>query len=139
MIEFHSEVDFRLPDKTKYSDWVSMVLISEDMLIGAVTYIFCTDDSLLSINRKHLNHDSLTDIITFGYGQGQEVSGDIFISLDRVRENAETYGESFMDELHRVMAHGLLHLCGYDDKSDEEKDVMRSKEEEKMKLFHVEQ
>ena len=139
MIEFHSEVDFDISDKTKYSDWVSRVLISEDMLIGAVTYIFCTDDYLLCINRKHLNHDSLTDIITFGYGQGQEVSGDIFISLDRVRENAETYGESFMDELHRVMAHGLLHLCGYDDKSDEEKDVMRSKEEEKMKLFHVEQ
>ena len=139
MIELHSEVDFKLSDETKYSDWVSRVLISEGMFTGAVAYIFCTDDYLLSMNRKHLNHDSLTDIITFGYGKGQEVSGDIFISLDRVRENAETYGESFMDELHRVMAHGLLHLCGYDDKSDEEKDVMRSKEEEKMKLFHVEQ
>ena len=139
MIEFHSEVEFRLADLDKYSDWVSRVLSSEGRLGLTIAYIFCSDDYLLSMNRKHLNHDTLTDIITFDYGEGREVAGDIFISVDRVQENAQTYGVPFLNELHRVMSHGLLHLCGYDDKSDKEKNVMRTKEEEKMKLFHVEQ
>ncbi len=139
MIEFHFKSDFILDDKTKYSDWITRILESESFVGGQIDYIFCTDDYLLELNQQYLNHDTLTDIITFDYTKGKTISGDIFISTDRVKENADAFGVAFENELHRVMSHGLLHLMGYGDKTVEEKAEMRRKEEEKIKMFHVEQ
>ncbi|KAB7528644.1 rRNA maturation RNase YbeY [Flagellimonas olearia] len=139
MIEFHFELDFQLINEPKYSDWVNRILTSEGFEAGQIDYIFCTDEYLLEINKKYLNHDTLTDIITFDYTNGVVVSGDIFVSVDRVKDNAERFDVGFNNELLRVMSHGLLHLMGYGDKKDEEVVIMRSKEDEKIKMFHVEQ
>lgn len=138
MIDFHFESDFILENKTNYSDWVTRIVLSENHEAGQIDYIFCSDDYLLRINQEYLNHDTYTDIITFDYSEGKVVSGDIFISVDRVKANAETFKVSFNQELLRVMSHGVLHLSGYGDKTDEERLKMRSKEDEKIKLFHVE-
>lgn len=138
MIDFNYEVDFELSDLNYYSDWLSRVIISESKLEGDLNYIFCDDEYLLGINQQYLNHDTYTDIITFDYCDGDTISGDIFISVERVKDNAQEYSVSFEEELHRVMAHGLLHLLGYKDKNDQEARLMREKENEKIKLFHVE-
>ena len=138
MIDFNYEVDFELSDINYYSDWLSRVIVSESKLEGDLNYIFCDDEYLLGINQQYLNHDTYTDIITFDYCDGDTISGDIFISVERVKDNAQEYNVSFQEELHRVMAHGLLHLLGYKDKSDQEAHLMREKENEKIKLFHVE-
>ncbi len=138
MIEFHFKSDFVLESKTQYSDWITRIIISEGFLAGELDYIFCSDDYLLSINQDYLNHDTYTDIITFDYSDGKTLSGDIFISTERVNENAKAYKVSLDEELLRVMSHGILHLMGFGDKTDEERKLMRSKEEEKIKLFHVE-
>jgi rRNA maturation RNase YbeY len=139
MIEFHYETEFRLEDKTKFADWVSRVVDSEQGRIMAVDYIFCSDPYLLEMNKKYLDHDTFTDIITFDYSEGKRIGGDVFISIDRVRENTKTYQTVFQEELLRVMAHGLLHLLGYQDKSEPDKADMRAKEDEKIRMFHVEQ
>ncbi|MBT8308297.1 MAG: rRNA maturation RNase YbeY [Maribacter sp.] len=139
MIEFFYEGDFRLKGAKDYAHWVSRVINSEDFMVGDINYIFCDDPYLLELNQRHLNHRTLTDIITFDYSQGKILSADIFISTERVLENSAIYGTNFQDELLRVMAHGILHLAGYNDKTVKEIDVMRSKEKEKIKLFHVEQ
>jgi rRNA maturation RNase YbeY len=139
MIEFHYEADFDLGNEALYSDWINRVSVSEDFSIGELTFIFCDDKFLFDINRKYLDHDDYTDIITFDYTEGRQLSGDIFISVERVKENAEKYEQLEENEFRRVMAHGALHLMGYGDKKPEEVNVMRSKEEEKMKLFHAEQ
>ncbi|MCJ7466571.1 MAG: rRNA maturation RNase YbeY [Maribacter sp.] len=139
MIEFHTEIDFKLDNFDRYADWISRVITSEGFQVGTVSYIFCSDTYLLGLNTKFLEHDTLTDIITFDYSAGNEVAGDIFISIDRVSENAVRYKEDFNDELRRVMVHGILHLMGYNDKIKSEKDRMRAKETEKMRMFHVEQ
>jgi len=138
MIDFNYEVDFELSDINYYSDWLSRVIISESKIDGDLNYIFCDDEYLLGINQQYLNHDTYTDIITFDYCHGDTISGDIFISIERVEDNAQEYSVSFEEELHRVMAHGVLHLLGYKDKSDQEARLMREKENEKIKLFHVE-
>ncbi len=138
MIEFHFKSDFVLESKTQYSDWITRIIMSEGFLAGELDYIFCSDDYLLSINQDYLNHDTYTDIITFDYSDGKTLSGDIFISTERVNENAKAYKVSLDEELLRVMSHGILHLMGFGDKTDEERKLMRSKEEEKIKLFHVE-
>ncbi|SNY95001.1 rRNA maturation RNase YbeY [Flagellimonas pacifica] len=138
MIDFHFKLEFGLKDETKYSDWITRVIVSEGFGIGQVDYIFCSDDYLLNINQQYLNHDTFTDIITFDYSSGSCISGDVFISADRVKENAKTYNVGFEEELLRVMSHGVLHLMGYGDKMDEERELMRKKEDEKIKLFHVE-
>ena len=138
MIDFHFKSGFGLDDKTKFSDWITRVVVSEDFTVGQIDYIFCSDDYLLNINQEYLNHDTFTDIITFDYSNGRSISGDVFISTDRVNENAKTYEVSFDEELLRVMSHGVLHLMGYGDKMDEERKLMREKEDEKIKLFHVE-
>ncbi len=138
MIEFHFKSDFILESKTQYSDWITRIIMSEGFLAGELDYIFCSDDYLLSINQDYLNHDTYTDIITFDYSDGKTLSGDIFISTERVNENAKAYKVSLDEELLRVMSHGILHLMGFGDKTDEERKLMRSKEEEKIKLFHVE-
>lgn len=138
MIEFHFRSDLLLENKSDFSDWVNRILESEDFLQGQIDYIFCTDDYLLKLNQEYLNHDTFTDIITFDYTNGKTISGDIFISTERVQENAKSFEVDFHEELLRVMSHGVLHLMGYGDKSEEDKKIMRAKEEEKMKMFHVE-
>lgn len=138
MIEFHFKSDMGLANKTKYVDWVSRVIASEEFSVGQIDYIFCSDDYLLNLNQEYLNHDTLTDIITFDYVDGKTVSGDIFISSERVEANAKDFDVEFEIELLRVMSHGVLHLMGYGDKSTAEAELMRQKEEEKIKMFHVE-
>ena len=104
---------------------------------GPIAYIFCSDEELLNINKQHLDHDFYTDIITFQYQGRPEVSGDIYISVDRVRDNAETYKQPFKDELRRVMIHGILHLLGFEDATAKDKQDMRKRESELMEMFHV--
>lgn len=139
MIEFNYETDFQLKGHVKFADWISRVVASEGGEMVQVDYIFCSDQYLLELNKKHLNHDTFTDIITFDYSEGKRICGDIFISVDRVTENAQQFAVAFETELLRVMAHGLLHLFRYNDKTEAQKNQMRLKEDEKIKLFHVEQ
>ena len=139
MISFNYEQDFTLQGEALYSDWISKVINSESKKEGEINYIFCDDDYLLEINKQYLDHDTLTDIISFDYSIGNDLHGDVFISIERVRENAQDFDVDFQDELKRVMAHGVLHFCGYKDKNKDDKKLMRLKEEEKMKMFHVKQ
>ena len=129
MIEYTFVGKFSLDEEEKLSDWVSFVLDQEGRELGEINYIFCDDDYLLEINVKTLSHNTLTDIISFDYTVGHVVSGDIYISYDRVLENAEKLGLDFREELHRVMVHGILHYCGYHDKVEKDKLTMRSKED----------
>jgi rRNA maturation RNase YbeY len=138
MIEFHYEIDFKIDKEPEYGSWVSNICTSENFEVGNLSFIFCTDDYLLELNKKYLNHDTYTDIISFDYSEGLAIAGDIFISVERVRENAKLYDTRFLEELRRVMAHGVLHLMGYKDKAKNDIGIMRMKELEKMKLFHVE-
>jgi len=138
-INFYSENDFELGEPERYAKWLEKVILSEDKKLEEISYIFCDDEYLLNINQQYLDHDTYTDIITFDYCVGNILQGDIYISTERVQENAESFNVNFDEELRRVLAHGVLHLCGYKDKTDVEAETMRSKEEEKMKLFHVEQ
>ena len=139
MISFNYEIDFEILEETIYSDWISSVILSENKSEGEINYIFCDDDYLVEINQQYLNHDTLTDIISFDYSLGNEIHGDIYISIERVRENAEEFKVSFEEELKLVMIHGILHYCGYKDKLESDELLMRSKEDEKIKLFHVKQ
>jgi rRNA maturation RNase YbeY len=139
MISFNYEQDFTLQDESLYSEWISKIINSEIKKEGEINYIFCNDDYLLEINKQYLKHDTLTDVISFDYSVGNELHGDIFISIERVRENAQDFDVDFQDELKRVMVHGVLHFCGYKDKNKDDKKLMRLKEEEKMKMFHVKQ
>ncbi|WP_411029379.1 rRNA maturation RNase YbeY [Spongiimicrobium sp. 3-5] len=139
MIEYHYETDFKLREETKFTDWITRIFESEQRVCERLDYIFCNDEYLLEINRKYLNHDTFTDIVTFDYSEGGNVIGDIFISVERVKENGLDLNINFEDELLRVMSHGVLHLLGYNDKKAADVDLMREKENEKIKLFHVEQ
>ncbi len=123
----------------RYMTWLETLVKSNGFFLGPLNYIFCDDTYLIRLNRKHLNHNTYTDIITFDYSSGRGVSGDIFISTERVLDNAERFKESFDRELKRVMAHGVLHLMGYGDKTDRQAAIMRKKEEEAINMFHVEQ
>lgn len=138
-INFYTECDFELERSSDYEKWVLRIIDSEEMDCGEVSFIFCDDEYLHEINLKYLQHDTYTDIISFDSTEGQVLNGDIFISIDRVRDNAADYNAEFISELNRVMAHGILHFCGYKDKSERDAAEMRRKEEEKMKMFHVEQ
>jgi len=139
MISFNYESEFSLGEESVYSTWISKVISSELKDEGEINYIFCDDDYLLQINRQYLSHDTLTDIISFDYSEGNTLHGDIFISVERVRDNAADFDVSFDEELKRVMAHGILHYCGYKDKTVDDEKLMRKKEEEKMMMFHVKQ
>lgn len=135
-ILFHQEdTSFQLQDEAKYVDWIQLVIQHESAQLTQLNYIFCSDPALLKINLEYLDHDTYTDIITFPYASPPSIEGDIFISVDRVKDNAIQFQHAFEEELKRVMIHGVLHLCGYGDKSPEEKQLMRQKEEESMKLF----
>ncbi|AOW08780.1 rRNA maturation RNase YbeY [Flavobacterium gilvum] len=139
MINFNYESDFILENEEAIATWLSAVIESENKSEGEINYIFCDDEYLHKINVEYLNHDTLTDIISFDYTMGNEIGGDIFVSIERVLDNANDYNTSFEEELKRVLVHGVLHYCGYKDKSDEDEALMRSKEDEKIAMFHVEQ
>ncbi|MGC4129028.1 MAG: rRNA maturation RNase YbeY [Bergeyella sp.] len=109
--------------------WLENLITSENKKLGEINYIFCDDEYLLKVNQNYLRHDYYTDIITFDYVKGKTISGDIFVSLPRISENASTLSKDFDEEFRRVLAHGILHLCGYKDKSEEEEKEMRSKED----------
>lgn len=138
-IEFHTEgVDFELANPELLKSWIHALIAAEQQALQHISFIFCSDAFLLDLNVQYLQHDTLTDIITFQYAKmPAALEGDIFISIDRVRENATTFGVRFEEELHRVMAHGVLHLCGYGDKTPDEKARMTDKENEALaKLPH---
>ncbi|MFH6997874.1 rRNA maturation RNase YbeY [Flavobacterium sp. FlaQc-57] len=139
MINFNYETEFTLDNEQAFADWLSAVIVSEGKNEGEINYIFCDDEYLHKINVEYLDHDTLTDIISFDYTVGNELNGDIFVSVERVEDNAKDFDVSFEEELKRVLAHGILHYCGYKDKSDADADLMRSKEDEKISMFHVEQ
>ena len=130
LINFHSEdVDFHLVNEKKTIKWIKDSIKNETKIVGEISYIFCSDEYLHKMNLEYLNHNSFTDIITFDYTEGNNVSGDIFISIDRVKENAVKFKTIFENELSRVIIHGVLHLIGYKDKSIQDKEQMRSKED----------
>jgi rRNA maturation RNase YbeY len=128
MIEFNSQNAFKLPEETAYKNWLSAVAKCENQEIQDLGYVFCSDNFLLDLNQRYLEHDTLTDIITFDYCTDEFLAGEIYISTDRVSDNASQFDVDFITELRRVMVHGLLHLCGYGDKDEAEKKVMREKE-----------
>ena len=138
MISFNYETDFELENEAQYEDWISRIIESEGFDEGEINYIFCDDEYLHKINVEYLDHDTLTDIISFDYTVGNLIQGDIFVSVERVKDNANDFNVSFDEELKRVLSHGVLHYCGYKDKSPKDEALMRSKEEEKMQMFHVE-
>lgn len=139
MINFNYESDFNLDNEEAIAAWLSAVIVSEKKKEGEINYIFCDDEYLHKINLEYLNHDTLTDIISFDYTVGNELNGDVFVSIERVQDNAKDFEVSFEEELKRVLVHGVLHYCGYKDKDEESERLMRSKEDEKIAMFHVEQ
>ena len=128
MISFSTETTFELPKSKVISIWLSSIILNEDYSEGEISIVFCNDDYLHKLNIEFLNHDTLTDVISFDYSIGNQVHGEIFISVDRVKENATEFNQTFQTELSRVMAHGILHFCGYKDKTDSESYLMRTKE-----------
>lgn len=139
MINFNYETDFNLDNEEAIETWLGNVITSENKIEGEINYIFCDDEYLHKINVEYLDHDTLTDIISFDYSMGNELHGDIFVSVERVKDNAADFNVSFEEELKRVLVHGILHYCGYKDKGEAEELLMRSKEDEKITMFHVEQ
>jgi rRNA maturation RNase YbeY len=137
VITFNSETSFTLKNQKKLVKWIGDVISSEGFQVGEINYIFCDDSYLNKINQEFLNHDAFTDIISFDYTLGKEVGGDIFISIERVLENAEKFNEVFENELHRVMIHGILHFIGYKDKTKKDKTLMRTKEDEKIFILNT--
>jgi probable rRNA maturation factor len=123
---------FRLNNKRAISAWIQQAIRKEGFSTGEITIVLCSDEYLLEVNRKYLNHNYFTDIITFDYSDNQVVSGDLLISIDRIRENAKSQNVSVVDETHRVIIHGVLHLCGYKDKRPADQKKMRSRED-----FHL--
>lgn len=134
---FYEDTDFIFKGKVKNSKWLRLVAESEIRRIGDLNIIFCSDNYILDINQKYLQHDYFTDIITFDYCEGDKLSGDLFISVDSVKENSLEYSTEFPEELDRVIVHGLLHLIGYDDHTDEDIAMMRKKENYYLSLKNV--
>ncbi len=129
MIQFFFENDFTWGNTDELAELVEAIISNEGKIIGELNYIFCDDDYLLEINKKYLDHDYYTDIISFDYSEGDELSGDIYISTQRVDENSDKEQVHFTEELYRVVFHGVLHLCGYNDKTEEEQKEMRARED----------
>jgi rRNA maturation RNase YbeY len=130
-------IDFELADEPKVKKWILAVVGAQGKRVGNLNYLFCDDSYLINVNRTYLNHDTYTDIITFDYVEGNVVSGDILISVERVSENATLFNSSFEQELRRVIIHGVLHLLGQADKSDEDAAEMRRKEESALALWNT--
>ena len=135
-IQFSFQTNYPLKSRTKIKQWIKQVIETKGKKTGNITYIFCDDEYLLEVNKKYLQHDYYTDVITFDYVENDLISGDIFISTDRVRENALAFGSSETEELHRVIIHGALHLLGLKDKSEKEASQMRQAENEALKLLN---
>lgn len=129
----NNEITFNLKNKTKLKDWIKTVIEKEKLVLGELSYVFCDDESLLKMNQQFLDHNTYTDIITFDYREAKIVNGEIYISVERVRDNATTYKTTFEDELHRVIIHGVLHICGYKDKTKAAKELMRKMEDASLK------
>lgn len=136
-IEWSAEFPAEMPqiDTAATEHWLEQVAAAHDCVLGRLSYVFCNDDRILEINRQFVHHDYYTDIITFDYCRGNELIGEVFISLDTVATNAEKFGVSYQRELHRVIAHGLLHLCGIDDKGPGEREIMESHEDAALELL----
>lgn len=136
MIDFFNE-DIAFPDLDlqRTRTWVSRIILMHQKQEGDLTFIFCSDKYMIEINRQYLLHDYFTDIITFNYNSSDILSGDVFISIDTVTRNASEYEVSFINELHRVIIHGVLHLIGFDDKTEEQQRVMREKEDQALNIF----
>ena len=130
-----ANIVFNLKAKAKLKIWIAEIIQKEKRLIGHLSYVFTSDNDLLKINKEYLHHDTFTDIITFDYCEAKEIAGEIFISIDRVKENAQKLGVDFEDELHRVIIHGVLHLCGYKDKTKIDSDNMRRLEDKALRLL----
>ena len=128
MINYFSSTDYVVNNKDELTSWLEGAIIKEGRTLGELVYNFCSDETLLKINKEFLNHDTLTDVITFDYSVNNEVSGEVFISTERVRENANEYQQSFDQEKRRVMIHGVLHLCGYKDKTNKDRALMSEME-----------
>ena len=126
---------FALEKENKVKNWINQILKQENKSSGNISYLFCSDDYLLNINKQFLKHDFYTDIITFDYSSAEKIEGEIFISIDRVKENATTFKQPFQMELMRTIIHGVLHLCGYKDKKPADKKKMRLKENEALRLL----
>jgi len=138
MISFSYNIDnFSLHDEVRVQKWISNLILSHHKRVGNIGYLFCDDEYLIQVNRTYLNHDTYTDIITFDYVAGDSISGDILISIERVRENAKSFQVLFEQELHRVLAHGVLHLLGQGDRSDEEAAQMRIREEKALMSWNL--
>ena len=131
-----ANIDFDLQDKAKVKNWISEIIKAQGKRVGVIGYLFCDDAYLIEANRQYLNHDTYTDIITFDYVGDDVISGDIMISVERVGENAQKFETTFDQELHRVIIHGILHLLGQGDKSDEDATQMRKKEESALVLWN---
>ena len=135
MISFNYEIDFKGLEDTKISKWISTIINKENCKEDEINYVFCDDDYLHKLNVEFLQHDTLTDVISFDYSVGKTLQGDIFISIERVEDNAKDFEVEFVDELHRVIIHGVLHYCGYKDKTEADAIVMRSKENEALEIL----
>ena len=133
----YQTVDAKMPaiKKKETTEWIKKVALSYNKRIGDINYIFCNDEKILEVNRQFLQHDYFTDIITFDYTEGQRIGGDLFISLDTVRSNAELFGRPYDEELHRVVIHGILHLCGINDKGPGERELMEAAENKALTLL----
>lgn len=130
------DVNFELPDQKNLEAWIDFAIRNEECFTGNITYIFCSDEYLLNVNKQYLNHDYFTDIITFDYVKDDLISGDMFISADTIRSNAEIYGVSFENELLRVMIHGVMHLVGYDDLTDEQEAEIHKMEDKYLEIYY---
>lgn len=137
-IAFFAE-DVELPplNEEEMSRWIACVAETHDRRVGTISYVFCSDEKILEVNRQFLNHDYYTDIITFDYTQGKRIGGDIYISLDTVRTNAEQFATDYADELHRTIIHGVLHLCGINDKGPGEREIMEQHENNALALLNT--
>jgi rRNA maturation RNase YbeY len=137
MINFNYETNFLLEDEEKVAAWILSTIASESYKVEEINYVFCDDAYLHKLNVEFLKHDTLTDIISFDYSVGKNIQGDIFVSVERIQDNAKDFGVSFKEELHRVIIHGVLHYCGYKDKTESDAGAMRSKENDYLKqLFN---
>lgn len=134
MIDFFSETEFNLQNSQEVASWISAIILNENFEEGELSYIFCDDEYLHKLNVEFLKHDTLTDIISFDNSLGNQINGDIFISVERVKENASKFNTTFENELHRVIIHGVLHYCGYKDKTKKDADLMRVKENKALSL-----
>ena len=129
MISFESTIGFELENQKNISDWIEKTIIEEGFKVGELSYLFVSDEELLETNKTFLQHDYYTDIISFDYTLGKLISGEMHLSIDRIKDNAKQFSNSFKDELHRVIIHGILHYCGYKDKTESEQKTMRAKED----------